>query len=120
MKIFINMNLRKIIREEMDDLDWIKNIPKAQPITELKPGDKYIIIEISGNAKRDFLKDPDLKNLNPKEIVFHIDVDDNFVNEDSEYKNTWEEGYNTVWVNPIDDKIAGAWLRIDTIIVVKV
>ena len=25
-KIFINMNLKSLIREEIDDLDWIKDI----------------------------------------------------------------------------------------------
>ena len=49
------MNIRKIIREEMDDsINWIKNVKPnfyCENLGELKPGD---VVEVNGRIKRDY------------------------------------------------------------------
>ena len=37
--IFIYMDIKKIILEEVNDFDWVKNVPTITPIGELVDGD---------------------------------------------------------------------------------
>lgn len=82
--IFISMNLKKIIREEIDDMDWIREIPVG---FELKQSHQYIIDCCeTGYDENEFLNkfkelfgriDPLAKvievNLPPKRIINWFD-----------------------------------------------
>jgi hypothetical protein len=110
------MNLRRFIREEMDEWEWAKEILPHTPITELHPNTRYKIVELTGRAYKEYMEGT-LKKINPFNTVFVIDNNNGFTKIDGEYSDYYQEGVDYVWVQTEKNPGKGDWIPIDTIMV---
>jgi len=99
------MNLKKIIREEIDDIQWIHDIGGVKDIKELTPGQKYRIIEVKGKTKEDLEEAFDETKESYTEMVFIIDHVESFNSdiEDGYFTDFAVEDTVQVWVKPINE-----------------
>jgi len=112
-----NQNLKE--SEEEDVWDWVKKHNVSIPITELKPNDEYKIIDISGLAWEEYMRDNDLNEFDPYTTIFKMDDNGCFWEYGIEYTEEANENTTDVYIRPID-KIFGGWINVNKIIVTKV
>jgi len=118
------MKLKKIIKEEMDDLQWIRDIPDTpltMPAKYLQPNDKFMITKIWGRSFMEYMEDGDLKEHDPFKTIFSLSDNQNFndLNSRLDYTDTYVEAEEVdIWIHP-DGETIGGWVFVDEIEVMK-
>lgn len=118
------MNLKKIIREELeDDWSWVRNMDFFVSPTQLSPNDRYQIASLRGQAFIDYMEDGDLYQVDPYKTIFIMDSTGCFDDGDGNIYDYYEDGLGIkqIWVmserNP--DDVRG-WVNLDGLMVVKI
>ncbi len=130
--IYFCMNIRKIIREEQDEFDWIRGTGLPVNITEIGPGEHYRIVYADGEALDDLNNESEVKRMirdyevdSIYDITFKMDDNDGFLTlseHGPDHETTTDYAtYHTglFWLLTPEDSY-GEWISVDTIKVIRV
>ena len=115
--------IKKIIREEINDFDWIRDTNIVIPAKDLKPGDRFMIVSIEGKSLEDYLNDDSLSKIDPYTTVFELDEDANFTGSGGAFNHTdyYVEGDTVdIWLRPEKSIAASSWVYVEEITVTLV
>ena len=119
------MNIKKIIREEIDDLDWIRDV-KPVSITSLGPGTKFKFVEFGPKATQELndikITRKYLENGKIFKKKFIIDKEDGFMSNDADSSTTNYGDKNTTdfWLIDLKGKLPNTWIDVAGVMVVEI
>jgi hypothetical protein len=109
--------------QEDDDFDWIREVKPSMPAKDLRPGDRFMITQIKGKSLKEYLKDHDLREVDPYTTVFKLDDSENFSVLDGAYADYYTEGVDDIWL-VVDGKHSfyrqSGWVNVHEIMVTLV
>jgi len=115
------MKIKKIIKEEVDEFDWIRNLKLYVPITDLGPGEKYKFHYLPEKSLITINDDSDLKNHDLYHTIFIIDEKEGFYDtNNSETSNYAETDTTDFWLIPAYKNVSGGWVESDGVMVIRV
>ena len=115
------MNLKKIIKEELDGLDWVRNVIPHVPITDLSPGEKYTFHHLPKKSLNSIYSDSDLEDHDLVNTIFIIDESGGFYDEDEGVTADYADANTTdFWLIPAGVSVSGGWVESDGVMVIRV
>jgi len=110
--------------QEDDDFDWIREVKPSMPAKDLKPGDRFMITQIKGKSLKEYLKDHDLREVDPYTTVFKLDGSENFSvlggsYIGGSYTDYYTEDVDDIWLK-VDNKPQSGWVNVHEIMVTLV
>ena len=112
----VNKGDNLIESKEPTGLEWIEDVIPTIPAKDLKPKDRFQIVVIEGRSFKEYMKDYDLKTLDPYKTIFIMDEEDCFLTKRGEQLTEYSPNVKDIWLEE-DGDTHGGWVSVDEIMV---
>jgi hypothetical protein len=114
--ILVNKGDNLTEANEPTGLEWIEDIVPPIPAKDLKPKDRFMIFSIEGKSFNQYMRDPDLKTLDPYKTIFIMDDEGCFITKSSEQVTKYSPNVKAVWLQE-EGNSDGGWVSVEGIMV---